>query len=486
MTGLLTVNRREGGRPRAKLVIFGCALAWLSCIPDLAAAATVELAQRTAVSYGTGWAGIDYRAAPGEANRVVLDQVDQLTIRVADAGAAITPGRGCASLDLHTAQCSVAGLRGSIGLIGANVRAGDLDDVVDSRGPGLSGNGGSGDDTLQSSSGAAGILDGGGGHDTLLGGTNQDTLVDGDASGAADDDVLDGREGGAIVSYASRTAPVHVDLADPGPDGEFGERDVLRAVNGATGGRAGDVLRGDAGVNTLDGGPGDDRLIGRGGDDFLSGGDGADRIAAQAGDDFADGGGGADVVSGDEGADLLLGGRGSDRLRGGDGSDVLRSGSAWCGRGVDTATPARRDYVDPQCELAEFALPMGREVADAKGVAAKPYPSVRRDGSMIFRVQCPYLETDGYPDALELRGTLHLITVDGRLLGAAPIPDAGRRCGNQSEAEDRSELLWVRIHVVLHRSGRDLLRRARARRVLVAFSGRNVPPAPWSIRLPGR
>ena len=62
----------------------------------------------------------------------------------------------------------------------------------------------------------------------LLGGTDRDTLIDGDRSRAADSDILDGREGGAVVSYAARTAPVNVDLVDPGPDGETGEGDVLR------------------------------------------------------------------------------------------------------------------------------------------------------------------------------------------------------------------------------------------------------------------
>jgi len=137
-------------------------------------------------------------------------------------------------------------------------------------------NGGRGDDLLASSSIAAGILNGGGGRDTLLGGTNRDTLIDGDASGAADSDVLDGREQGAIVSYASRTAPVLVDLDDPGGDGEAGEGDVLRSITGAIGGRGADVLRGDRGGNSLDGGPGSDRLYGLGDDDSLAGGGGDD------------------------------------------------------------------------------------------------------------------------------------------------------------------------------------------------------------------
>ena len=127
-----------GRRTRIALALFACIPAWLS-LPGSAAAATVQLAKKTAVSYGDGWAGIDYRAAPGEVNRVLLDEVDGMTIRVADTGAVIAPGRGCRALDAHAAQCSVAGMRGYNGLIAANVRAGDMDDTVDSRGPGAVG-----------------------------------------------------------------------------------------------------------------------------------------------------------------------------------------------------------------------------------------------------------------------------------------------------------------------------------------------------------
>jgi RTX calcium-binding nonapeptide repeat (4 copies) len=456
------------------LATLACLAAWSAAAGD-ARAATVELAEQTPVDYGSGWAGIDYHAAPGEANRVVLTQVDDLTIGVTDPGAVIVAGRSCRSLGAHTAQCSVAGLGDYNGLIGANVRAGDLDDVIDSRGPGLSADGGPGDDTLQSSSLATGILNGGGGRDTLLGGTNRDTLTDGDTSGAADDDVLDGREGGAIVSYASRTAPVRVDLADPGPDGEPGERDTLRSVDGATGGRASDELHGDDGSNQIAGGPGDDRLVGRGGDDFVEGGPGADRVAAQAGEDFVDGQRDDDSVSGGDGSDVLDGGRDDDRLRGGDGPDVLRAGASRCGSGLDSASPARNDRVGRGCEEAAFDLRMRKgELGDSKRVVARPYPSVRGGASLVFRVQCPYLDLDGQPIPVALRGTLRIRTPGGRTLGVGRIQDAG--CGRRGDIEDESRLPWVRVAVPLEAAGRG-------RRVIVDYSGRNVPPVPWTIDL---
>ena len=101
------------------------------------------------------------------------------------------------------------------------------------------------------------MLDGGGGRDTLLGGANSDVLIDGDASGAADADILDGREGGAEVSYAARTEPVRVDLARS-VAGEPGEGDVIRSISGIIGGAGADDLRGDGNVNGLVGGAGDD------------------------------------------------------------------------------------------------------------------------------------------------------------------------------------------------------------------------------------
>jgi hypothetical protein len=441
------------------------------------------LAGKSAVPYGEGWASIDYDAAPGETNRVVLSQVDDLTIRVADSGARITPGRACRSVDAHTAQCSVAGRGNWNGLIGANVRAGDMDDVVDSQGPGLSADGGPGNDTLQSSSLAAGTLDGGGGRDTLLGGTNRDTLIDGDTSGAADSDVLDGREGGAIVSYASRTKPVKVDLAHPGRDGELGERDVIRSVVGITGGHGADVLRGDGDLNVLEGGAGSDRLYGLGNDDFLDGGRGADRLVGQAGDDSIDGGAGRDLASGGAGRDYLDGGAGADRLRGGSGPDLLRSGAAFCGSDVDEVSPSAMDYIDRDCEAAQFALRMTQgEGADAKGISVKPHPYRWGRSSVTFRVQCPYTETDGYPNPLELRGVLRISASDGALLGSGRIPEAGRRCAANNSYEGASELPWVPIRASLTPVGRHLSSLRRAPRVTVDFSGRNVPPVPWTIR----
>ena len=469
-------------RLRSLAIAAAGASACVALVPAASPAATVELAARSAEPFGSGWASIDYRAAPGEANRVVLTKVDDFTIRVDDPGAAITAGQGCRTLDAHSAECTVAGLPDTNGLIAANVFAGDLDDTVESRGPGLSGNGGPGDDRLESSSIVAGSLDGGGGRDTLLGGTNRDTLTDGDTSGAADADVLDGARRRRDHSYASRIAPVRVDISDPGPDGEPGEGDTIRGATGITGGGGADVLRGDRRPNLLSGGAGDDVISGGGGDDFIEGGDGADRLLGQAGADFAAGNRGDDELLGGTGGDLLDGGRGGDRLRGGAGQDLLRSGASRCGGGSDAVTPARNDFVARDCEQGRFDLRIGKsEIADQKGVTARPYPSVR-DGVLVFRVQCPYRDLDGSPTPLALRGSVRIRGANGRLLGAGRVPRSGARCA-RSRVEGASRLPIVRVRAALNATGRAELARRGTTRLRIRFAGRNVPPVPWTISL---
>ena len=424
------------------------------------------------------WAGLLYRAAPGEANRVLLVTVDDATIDVSDPGASIAPGRGCRAVDAHLVRCSTAAFPGRLGLIGADVRAGDMDDVVETRGPGLSADGGPGDDRLEVASDVRGVLDGGGGRDTLLGGANSDVLIDGDASGAADADILDGREGGAEVSYAARTEPVRVDLARS-VAGEPGEGDVIRSISGVIGGAGADDLRGDGDVNGLVGGAGDDRLIGRGGDDFLNGGRGSDHLDGGANDDRLVAGPGRDTATGGAGMDYLDGGRGADRLRGGGDADVLIWGDAHCGAGEDLVTPSANDYVAPDCEAARFLF--ASRVADFRVTDLDPNPR-RGSATLVFRVRCPYIETDGYPSPLPLRGTVRLTTRSGVLVGMGRVSRSARSCGSGGALEGSLDLPVASIRVALTGAGRQLLARGRAL-VTVRFSGRNVPPVPWRIRL---
>jgi hypothetical protein len=426
-----------------------------------------------------------YDAAPGEANRVTVTGISDYAIRIADSGAEIRVGDGCRAVDPHTAECASPGSNaaGPNWFLTAVVHTGNGDDEVRSDGVGLDAHGGPGDDLLEVDANVGSSLDGGGGRDHLVGGANSDTLTDGDTSGAANGDVLDGRGDRDTVSYAGRSARVSVDLARlAAGGGEAGEHDTLISIESATGGEGGDALRANRTGSSLDGGPGADRLTGRSGDDFISGRRGDDAISGGAGDDSVDGGAGADRVSGGAGADTVDGGRGPDRLTGGAGDDWLYSGAADCGSGADVVGPASGDLVDRSCELMHFGLRFqAGENADAKGVEARPYPR-RRGSRLMFRVRCPATETDGYPSALPLRGAVSVRARDGRLLATGAIPRASRACAT-ADAEDASELPWVRVPARLTATGRRRLAGAHRVRVSVRFTGRNVPPVPWGIVL---
>ena len=426
------------------------------------------------------WAGIEYRAAPGEANRLQTFRESETTVRVEDPGATIVPGAGCTSLDTHTVRCTTDGYKRE-GLLGANVFVGDLDDVVNSHELGLSANGGPGDDHIESAGPVAGTLNGGGGRDVLLGGTNEDTLMDGDLPGHVDRDVMDGRDGGATVSYANRTAPVFVDIATLAPAGERGEGDVLRSIDHATGGAGDDVLRGDGGFNRFTGGPGDDHLYGLGEFDFMSGGAGDDRLSGGAGDDGLDGDAGADRLLGGEGNDGLSGGPGSDVLRGGAGADYFTEGTASCGAGYDTVSPsAEVDRVARDCELGQAFMRPGLSY-EVKGIDFMPYPVRRTGHAVTLEARCPYGDSDGVMSLLPIAGKVRLRAADGAVLGRATIPDRVTDRCTQPFFED-GFVPRFRITVPLNRDGRRLLSRHRAV-VTVAWAGRNTPPHPWAITL---
>jgi hypothetical protein len=392
-----------------------------------------------------------------------------------DPGATITAGTGCTATDAHTVVCTTAGFDDE-GLIGANVVLGDMNDTVNSHTIGLSADGGPGDDRLESSGPVAGTLNGGGGHDTLLGGTNQDTLIDGDTSGAADSDVMDGRDGGAIVSYASRTAPVKVNLITLAGAGEPGENYALRSINGATGGAGDDVLRGTNRRDVMAGGPGEDRIFALGGQDYVTGGAGDDRLSGGPGEDCVYGEAGVDVLLGSGGRDSLSGGRGHDRLRGGPGLDYLQSGDASCGTGSDAVRPSARDHLSRDCEVALFALPSHGDF-DSSGIDVTPYPVARTSASLTFATSCPSGDLDGENDVLPFRGAVTL-RANGRAIGTGTIPKDRCRRGFTGGGVPQ-----VRIPVALNARGRRLLSDRRPTDVTVAFRGRNVPRHPYAITL---
>jgi Ca2+-binding RTX toxin-like protein len=156
--------------------------------------------------------------------------------------------------------------------------------------------GGSGADTLTGST-AANHLDGGPGGDRLFGAAGADSLLgragndllDG---GGGPDDMSGGSDGGDRASYATRTAPVTVDLDASADDGGSadGRADRVRPdIEQLAGGSRGDALTGSSAANILDGGLGADTLLGLGGSDSLLARDGVS-------DTRVDCGGGVDLA----------------------------------------------------------------------------------------------------------------------------------------------------------------------------------------------
>ena len=295
-----------------------------------------------------------FQGGPGEANSVTLAREGgELVVR--DAGAALRAEAPCRAVDEHMARCPVT--NGVGGLPGLSAGLGDGDDVLSI----------SGDLGVETS------LAGGDGKDVIQGGPGNDE-IDGGAGG----DRLHGGGGFDLLSYATRTAPVRVNLATES-GGEAGEADAVAHFEVLVGGEGDDVLSGAGIAETIDGGLGDDVLRGRGGGDSLFGGQGADRLAGGAGDDRLfgdpgqgdgyytpiirlradrlDGGAGDDELHDTGGANTYLGGPGRDTLEGGAGHDRMDAGAGRdrvrakgggrdavrCGSGLDRARLDPRD-----------------------------------------------------------------------------------------------------------------------------------------------
>jgi hypothetical protein len=443
-------------------VLLAAIAAMLAATPAVAQAATVVVRPDPDSAYpeeGDPEPSADevyYVAGPGERNRLVVAYAgDAESVTVTDPGAVITPGTSCTSVDPHTARCVPRPGGLSSYLQAARAELGDLDDEVRTTRPGpapiggVRANGGPGDDRLFGGAGSD-VLDGGGGRDELYGGADSDVVTDGDRDGAAGDagpgaDLLDGGSGVDEVSYAQRTAPVAVRLADPAPDGEAGEQDVVRGFENATGGRGDDRLVGTRRVNALAGGAGDDVLIALGGRDSNGLGD------------------------------RLSGGRGADRLDGGDGPDSLAPGPGRdrvaCGRGRDLVhDPQGGELLSRACEEVHWTF--GSTGEDSLGFAPHPRRTTRT--AVTFRLACPtFEELDGEPASC--RGTVTLREARGahRVLGRGRIADAGRR-----------DTFDVRI--ALTRTGRRLAARAGGVVTTISIRGRNLPSVRWTIRLRAR
>jgi Ca2+-binding RTX toxin-like protein len=330
------------------------------------------------------------------------------------------------------------------------VELGDGDDEVGTTRPGpapiggVIAFGGSGDDRLDGGAGSD-VLDGGGGTDVLLGGDGFDALSDGDTDAGANADTLDGGAQLDTVSYARRAGPVRVQLGDALSDGAPGEGDVIRAVEGATGGAGADRLVGDGGINELAGGPGEDVLIGLGGEDEDGFGD---RLRGGAGDDTLQGGDGPDDLRGERGTDL-----------------------ASCGRGADIVhEPKRGEWLERGCDAIRYSF----GVAGEDSLLFRPHPRATTRTSARFAIGCPNRELlDG--EASRCRGTLTLREAS-----------SGRRLIGRGVLAGRLGHAAAPVRVPLTPLGRRLARRAGGVDVTATIGGRGLPTRSWTFPLRAR
>jgi hypothetical protein len=271
--------------------------------------------------------GVEYTAAPGEANAVTINDLTPTpsklvggpnAIQISDFGASITPvwptfhRWGCEAvadgLKFANENQVWCALEEEDSLI--FVELDDLDDRFSmefSSAPFTSVGGGTGDDTLlggprtDNLRGSDGDdeLAGRGGNDYLAGHADNDQLDGGFGS-----DMLAGGAGRDTADYSTRNVGVEVTLSTlpavgsglsliPGDDGEPGETDnVFMDVENVLGGAGDDTLVGSNADNSLHGNGGDDWLVGHGGNDFLRGGAGMDGLNGSDGDDYLDAGDG--------------------------------------------------------------------------------------------------------------------------------------------------------------------------------------------------
>lgn len=196
-------------------------------------------------------------------------------------------------------------------------------------------------------------IKGSAGADTILGLGGDDSISANDGNdtvdGGAGNDWMDGGVGVDVLSYASATAGVSVNLALTGAQNTGGAGvDTIRNFENLTGSDYNDVLTGTSGDNRLSGGLGVDTMIGGAGNDRYSytagdtiienANEGTDLVNAN--DDYTLGanleqlvlfnsaiyGGGnelANIIRGNANNNIINGGGGIDSLYGGAGADTF-------------------------------------------------------------------------------------------------------------------------------------------------------------------
>ncbi len=178
---------------------------------------------------------------------------------------------------------------------------------------------GNGNNTLDSRYGfIGGDVTAGNGADTILLG-GEDTIILGGGGG----DTIDGGAGFDIVSYATSTIGVRVDLLNGIYSDGDAQGDRLSNIEGVYGTQFRDVLIGDNGSNVINGVLGGDKLLGNGGNDTI----------------IMLGGGGKPVINGGAGNDIIqmvsldsavygYAFKANVQVNGGSGYDTLEIGSA--------------------------------------------------------------------------------------------------------------------------------------------------------------
>ncbi len=282
------------------------------------------------------------------------------TYVLADASADVAAGSGCTqTTDTPKRVICPAG---GVTAIGAVLNSGD--DRLDTSAVALT-------TSVNSGAGADHVVTGGGA-DAINGDLDDDSL-----DGGLGNDNLIGGGGGDVLTYASHTANVTVNLgsnqqsAQTTGNGQSGENDTVLQFEHMLGGQGNDTLTGDGNDNFISGGLGSDTIASGGGSDYVGYWERADDVTVQLGQGApgtggATAGGESDVIGtdiqnamGGTGDDLLIGNSSANALWGGwsagaagvDGDDVLRGkGGAdflWGDEGNDTADYSDKTSLQP-------------------------------------------------------------------------------------------------------------------------------------------
>jgi Ca2+-binding RTX toxin-like protein len=209
-----------------------------------------------------GFAGVEFDAAPGEANDVQVSRAGG-KLRVEDRGAPLKAKGTCRSVSANAAECADEHLGWLV-----VVETGDGNDTVTVNTSGIGTTAvrlGAGDDKLDGSGRNSIYADGGDGADMLLGGNGPDIF-----QGGAGPDLLDGRGGLDQVYYeaGSEKTGVFAVLDNKANDGPPGENDDIRA-EAIEGTNVHDILVGDDGDNVIIGHDGNDDVACLGGTDVV-------------------------------------------------------------------------------------------------------------------------------------------------------------------------------------------------------------------------